>query len=89
MVVVVAAGQRKGNKMTTQRTNKVDYGCAETAGGIYVELTSAVGPRVIVLDKDLDADEVEAMLPVGWTVGDNWHLGVSVAGGQSYPLVRS
>jgi hypothetical protein len=39
---------------------------------VEVELESAVGPRVIVTGK-MDEAAIEAELPEGWTVGDNWN----------------
>lgn len=56
---------------------------------VRVELDSPVGPRVSVVG-DWEQDEVEAALPEGWTIGDNWANGVRAAGrARLYPLVRS
>ena len=56
---------------------------------ITVELESASGPRVLV-NGEYDEKDVETELPAGWTVGDNWGLGVKLADGSwSYPLVSS
>lgn len=65
--------------MTTQQQHEAQ---------IEVVLDSANGPKVIVPD-NYDAEDVEAALPVGWTVGDNWHNGVKLGDGRrAYPLVR-
>lgn len=56
---------------------------------IEVVLNSANGPKVIVSD-NYDAEDIEAALPDGWTVGDNWHNGVKLGDGRwSYPLVAA
>lgn len=56
--------------------------------GVEVELDSAAGPRMLVTG-DVDNEQVEAALPAGWTVGDNWGSGVTTSSGAiSYPLVQ-
>lgn len=56
---------------------------------ITVELDSAVGPRVLVRG-EIDEEQIEAALPDGLTVGDNWHNGVKLLSGEwSYPLVHA
>lgn len=63
-------------------------GAMENEGAtVTVELESAVGPRVLVRG-EIDEEQVEAALPAGWTVGQNWHNGVKLLSGEwSYPLV--
>lgn len=53
---------------------------------ITVELDSANGPRVLV-HGDFSAEEIEAALPEGWTIGENYGNGVLLASGAwSFPI---
>jgi hypothetical protein len=62
---------------------------ATNSHGIEVELDTANGPRVTVRG-EYECEEIEAALPAGWTVGENWHNGITVAPGvQRFPLVRA
>jgi len=56
---------------------------------IEIELDTPVGPCVRTWG-DWTPEEIEAQLPNGWTVGDNWQNQVRTdSGGYAYPLVRS
>lgn len=60
----------------------------DTLEAIEIDLDGPNGPRVIVTGA-WDEETIERILPEGWTVGENWALGVKLGLERfAYPIVR-